>query len=252
MQSPKIIAANWKMYKTLPEVVSYFSQFNRVLETLPNKQSKEIIFFTPSMLLTTVKSVAHNSIGAQNIHHEEEGAFTGETSIKMIKDLCSWVLAGHSERRLHCHETDEQINKKVKLALQHQKKVMLCIGETTEEREQGKTEEVLKMRLFNTLKGVYTLKNVAITYEPYWAISNGNPLHQPATPEMVEKVHTNIYNTLLEKYSPDEAGNIAILYGGSVKKENVAAFTAKQHVNGVLVGRASLDPEEFLEIIMQC
>lgn len=240
----KILAANWKMHKTLPETVDYFSRFEKY-----HAKTLTLLFFLPVIHLPTAKSLTSCPLGVQNIHHEDEGAFTGETSLKMVKEYCSWVLVGHSDRRTYAKETDMEVNKKIKLAKRYSKNIMLCIGETTLEKKMGQTQQALKQRLLTALDTVYDLMNIAITYEPYWAISNGNPEHKPATPEDVEQVHQWIRMILAERYSQETADNCPILYGGSVRKENAALFLKQANINGLLVGNASLNPDEFKDIL---
>lgn len=240
-----LIAANWKMHKTLSEVIDYFSRFEKY-----NSPTMSPIFFLPAIYLPTAKSLTQFHLGVQNIHHEEKGAFTGETSLQMVKDFCSWVLVGHSDRRIYTKETDAEVNKKIKLARKYNKKVMLCVGETALERNEKQTQQVLKQRLIAALDNIHDIANIAITYEPYWAISNGNPAHKPATPEDAEQAHQWIRAILTEKYTQEAAEQCPILYGGSVKKENAAIFHKQTNINGLLVGNASLDPDEFGEIVI--
>ena len=240
-----IIAANMKMYKTHAEIVDYFSQYNQKKQ----ETDKEVVFFVSPIFLPTTKALTNATLGAQNIHHKDAGAFTGETSITMVKPYCSWILVGHSERRQQAYETNEQINEKIKLAQKHHKKVMLCIGENAKERNAGKTKHILETKLKEGLIGINSLKNMAIAYEPYWAISKGDPNHKPATPEEVEIIHKTIKEILLEKYTSQEVNNVSILYGGSAKKDNATIFLAQPTIHGLLIGRASLDPEHFMSII---
>jgi triosephosphate isomerase (TIM) len=239
-----IIAANWKMHKTADEAMEYMEQFARIHT---QEEQKEIVFFPATMHLPLLKEGGNIKIGAQNIHTEQKGAYTGETSIRMIAPHCSWVLVGHSERRREAHESNKEANKKAILSLENGKNVMFCIGENKEQRTTGKTESVLKEQLEEGLKNIHSLNNIAIAYEPSWAISNGDPLHKTATPEDAKQAAQLIRSILKEKYQ--NAEDTPILYGGSVKRDSVGMFTSLPNINGVLVGGASLDAEHFSEII---
>ena len=176
------------------------------------------------------------------------GAYTGEVSPLMLKDLgVNTVIIGHSERRQYYGETNEVVNSKVLLALQNNMDVVMCVGETLEEREGGKLEEVLKAQLEVGLKGVepYQMSAITIAYEPVWAIGTG----KTATPEDADKAHAFIRATVAELFSKDVAENLIIQYGGSVKAENVKALMAKENIDGALVGGASLTLEKFLPIM---
>ena len=239
-----IIAANWKMYLTADEAMGYMEQFAKIHK---QEEHKEIIFFPATMHLPLLKEAGNIKIGAQNIHSKEKGAYTGETSIRMIAPHCSWVLVGHSERRREAHESNEETNVKAKLSLENGKKVMFCVGENREQRAAGRTENTLREQLEKGFKDINSLQNIAIAYEPSWAISNGDPNHKTATPEDAEQAAQLIKSILKEKYSTVEG--TPILYGGSVKKDSVEMFTSLPNINGVLVGGASLDAEHFSEII---
>jgi triosephosphate isomerase len=189
-------------------------------------------------------------IGAQNMNDAKKGAFTGEIAGVMLKDAgAEFVILGHSERRHIFHENDEFINKKVLRALKDDIQPILCIGETEEERQGNKTEEVLERQLTKCLKGVpeEDAENLIIAYEPVWAIGSG----KVATPEIAEKAHNFIRHTLAKLFE-NVAQKIYILYGGSVKPENISALMKKKDVEGALVGGASLEVESFIELIKNC
>jgi triosephosphate isomerase len=204
----------------------------------------------PFTALDAVSGVLKGSpilLGAQNMAPEEEGAHTGEVSVLMLKELgVETVILGHSERRHVYGEDDELVNKKVELALSHQMGVILCIGETLQQREAGNAEEVVVRQLSAGLDGVSesNLQHVTIAYEPVWAIGTGHT----ATPDDAEAIHKIIRNKLRDFYGQDAADTMVIQYGGSVKPKNIADLMAKDNIDGALVGGASLKSETFVPI----
>lgn len=222
-----LIIANWKMNMDSKEVISFFKKFKTT-----NKN--DIVICPPFTLLNEVRELIKNTsikLGAQNMYFEEEGAFTGEISALMLKDIgCEYVILGHSERRLLFDETDSSINKKIKAALKHDLKPILCIGETLKQRKNNETMKIIKDQLKNIKE------DIVIAYEPIWAIGTG----KNATPQQAEEVHKFIRG-LLSK-------NTQIIYGGSVKKDNVKDLMQMNNINGALVGGASLDPKSFAKI----
>lgn len=191
---------------------------------------------------------ANISLGAQNLHAEEEGAFTGEVSGKMLVDAgATWTLVGHSERRIQFGEQDQQINLKVRRALTSGLKVILCVGETLEERENGKHQEVVRRQLTAGMHQIHhdDLHQIVIAYEPVWAIGTG----KTATPEDAQEMHAFIRSEISTFSKPKIASSMRILYGGSVKPDNAKELFACQDIDGGLVGGASLKPETFLSIL---
>ena len=187
-------------------------------------------------------------VAAQNMNDHTSGAYTGEVAPDMLKDLgVNTVILGHSERRTYYKESDEFINKKVLLAIQEGMDVVLCVGETLEEREAGKLEQVLSTQLEGDLKDVSAadMKHITVAYEPVWAIGTG----KTATPEDADSAHAFIRSKIAEMYSSDIAENLIIQYGGSVNASNVKALMAKENIDGALVGGASLSVEKFLPIL---
>ena len=188
------------------------------------------------------------SIGGQNMHWEKEGAFTGETSSGMLLAVgCTHVIIGHSERRQYFGETDDTVNLKAKAALEAGLIPIVCVGEVLEEREAGLTEDVLRrqcLRAFNAISGKKAHKLV-VAYEPVWAIGTG----KTATPQMAADAHALIRNEASKAFGDEMAANLRILYGGSVKPENVKALMAQEEIDGALVGGASLDPKSFTAIV---
>jgi len=240
------IAGNWKMYKTVPEAVALASDLAKKLSNCGEK----IMIAPPFTALQAVSEALKGSnimLGAQNMGPEESGAHTGEVSVLMLKDLgVEAVILGHSERRHSYLESDTLINTKVKLALKHGLEVILCVGETLEEREGGRLESVLRRQLAEGLRGVESsaLDRVTIAYEPVWAIGTG----KTATPEDADAVHAFCRGVLAELYGKAAAKDIVIQYGGSVKPDNAAALMAKANIDGALVGGASLKAESFVPI----
>lgn len=242
------IAGNWKMYKTISEATNLVASIKAGVHTATGCE----IVVCPSF--TTLSAVAHAikecpiELGAQDMHPETEGAFTGEISPLMLKDVgCRYVILGHSERRRSFHETDEFINQKVRTALKYSLVPIVCIGETLEEREARKAFEMVKTQFDGSLKDLTPedIQRTVIAYEPVWAIGTG----RTATPEQAEQMHTYIRRLLHEKYGEEIAGRVLILYGGSVRPENMGALMLKPNVDGALVGGASLKAESFIQIV---
>lgn len=234
----KIFAANWKLYKNPQETKKFFTEF-----LIPGTDS-ELYFFPPALCVEQALICTQGTrvqIGLQNISEYLEGAFTGENSAQTAKTMgCSAILVGHSERRTMFLETNEQIHKKVITAIVLNLKVMLCIGETLQERESGKTEVVLQQQLEIALKGVADCSDLMIAYEPVWAIGTG----KTATPKLANDTHQFIFSWLQSKGWE----KTPILYGGSVKPENSQELMNQEFISGFLVGGASLNPESFARI----
>ena len=233
-----IIAANWKMNKTVKEAVSFVKEFKELVKDVKNVN---MIICPPSTSLYSIHEELEDSnvnLGAQNIYFEKKGAFTGEISALMAKELCKYVIIGHSERRGIFNEDNSLINKKVKAALDNNLTPIFCIGESPEEKETGKSKDVVKTQIKEGLKGVDT-KNIIIAYEPIWAIGTG----KTATPDIAQDMHAFIKGIV---------GNVPVLYGGSVKPENVKELMKEKDIDGALVGGASLDAKSFSEIVMGC
>jgi triosephosphate isomerase len=240
------IAGNWKMHKTIHESVALASE---LVVKLAGCKEKVMIAPAFTALAEVAKVLAGTNIllGAQNMGPEEQGAHTGEVSVLMLKDIgVKVVILGHSERRHSYLETDALVNRKVLLALSHGLEVILCVGETLEERESGRLEIVLATQLREGLSGVTeaNLGKVTIAYEPVWAIGTG----KTATPEDADAVHAYCRNVIASLYGGEQAKTIIIQYGGSVKADNAAALMAKSNIDGALVGGASLKVESFAPI----
>jgi triosephosphate isomerase (TIM) len=248
MKRTPLIAGNWKMYKTGSEAVATAEKLSKLSETINSVD----IMIAPTYLslpLVAQKLAGTNvKIGAQNLYFEKEGAYTGEVSAEMIKDTkAEYVIIGHSERRQFFGETDESVCKKIKAATMGNLIPVMCIGESEEDRDKNNTFPVLDKQVKNGLKdlGSEDLKTLVLAYEPIWAIGTG----KTASVEQVDEVHKYLRSLITQLFSSDFADNIRILYGGSVKPENVKELMALEDVDGALVGGASLDPDKFIKII---
>jgi triosephosphate isomerase len=243
-----IIAANWKMHKTVAESVDFSLRLAKECEGL---EEREVIIAPPATALYSVSQVLKGStahLSAQNMHWEEKGAFTGEISAPMLADMgCEYVLIGHSERRTLFGETNETVNKKLRTALNFGLKPIVCIGETLKERESEATFDVIKKQVNEGLNNISTgdIECVSIAYEPVWAIGTG----KTATPELAEEVHRFIREILSSGFGESVGAETAVIYGGSVTPQNIGELMVKPNINGALVGGASLDLESFTGII---
>jgi triosephosphate isomerase len=247
MKKP-LIAGNWKMFKTISEAVSLI---NTIKAGVAQIRDCEIVVCPPFTALASVSKELEGTeieLGAQNMHPEIEGAFTGEISPTMIKDVrCRYVILGHSERRQYFGEASTFVNEKLKTALKYSLNPIVCIGETLEQREAKQQFEVVKAQFeesFKDLTKEEVLKTV-IAYEPVWAIGTG----KTASPEQAEQMQSYVRRLLKEKYGNDVSVKIPILYGGSVKPDNIGELMKKPNVDGALVGGASLKGEAFVQII---
>lgn len=239
-------AGNWKMHMTASEASSLAEALVSELSDVSNKLMVAPPFTSIPAVATALKG-SNILLGAQNMAPEESGAHTGEVSPLMLKDAgVSVVILGHSERRHVYGETDELINRKVKLALDHGLEVILCIGETLEERDAGSVDEVVTQQLESGLRGVDErhLGPVTIAYEPVWAIGTG----RTATPDDANAVHTTVRSWFADRYSQKASDAVCIQYGGSVKPDNVQGLMAKSNIDGALVGGASLKVDSFSAI----
>jgi triosephosphate isomerase len=243
-----VIAGNWKMYKTQAEARAYFSALAPLVQGCVHC---DIIVAPPfTALAAAVESVKGTpiSIAAQDMHGEPEGAFTGEVSAAMLAEAgCRAVIIAHSERRQFFGETDERANKKVKAALAAGLTPILCVGELLAEREAGKTEEVLARQFSGGVAALTgsEFSRIILAYEPVWAIGTG----RTATPEMAAQAHRFLRKQAAENFTPERAGGLKILYGGSVKPDNIKGLMAQVEIDGALVGGASLKAEAFASIV---
>ena len=243
----KVIAGNWKMNMLPDETIKYIDELAKLVKDTKN----EVILSVPYTDLFYALLTAQNTnikIGAQNMHYEEKGAYTGEVSGKMLKSInVDYVIIGHSERRQYFNETDESVNKKVKAAFANGLKPIVCVGETLEQREENKTVEIITKQVELALKGLTEaqVENTIIAYEPIWAIGTG----KTATSEDANNSIKAIRNKIAEIYGQNIADRVIIQYGGSVKSKNAKELFTMSDIDGGLVGGASLEPEEFSKIV---
>jgi triosephosphate isomerase len=247
MRKP-IIAGNWKMYKTIPEgrclvqgVIQKLAGFNEV----------EVVFCPPFTALSSVKELTRGTsfgLGAQDLFWKEQGAFTGEVSPLMLKDIgCDYVIIGHSERREHFGETDESVNLKVKAALAAGIKPIICVGESLAQREAGETQSLIKRQTELALQGIEAsaIPQIVIAYEPIWAIGTGKSSNGTDANQVIGLIR----KTVADIFENKAAQQMRIQYGGSVKPENIKEFMDQPEIDGALVGGASLEMESFIKII---
>ncbi len=243
----KVIAGNWKMNMLPDETITYIDKLAELVKDTEN----EVILCVPYTDLFYALLTAQNTnikIGAQNMHFEEKGAYTGEVSPKMLKSInVEYVIIGHSERRQYFNETDETVNKKIKSAFEYGLKPIVCVGETLEQREAGKTTEVITKQTELALQGLTAeqVENTIIAYEPIWAIGTG----KTATSEDANNSIKDIRNKIAQNYGQNVADRVIIQYGGSVKAKNAKELFNMSDIDGGLVGGASLDVQEFSNIV---
>jgi len=247
-----VIAANWKMHKTHLEAIRDVQKLSYLLDR-EDADHVEVVICPPFTALRAVQTLIESDrlpygLGAQNVHFEEKGAFTGEISAAMLEALkCRYVIVGHSERRQIFGETDEVVNKKVRAVFAHAMTPILCVGETLDEREAGATRDRVAGQVRRGLQGVGPddAGKIVVAYEPIWAIGTG----RNAEPADAGQVIGMIRETLASQYSSELADGVRVQYGGSVKAGNIRDFMAHPEIDGALVGGASLDPEEFALIV---
>lgn len=245
----KIVAGNWKMNKNLQDGVALAKEINDICKA--DKPNCEVVICTPFIHLASVAQILDQSVvalGAENCADKEKGAYTGEVSAEMVKSAgAQYVILGHSERRQYYNETPEILKEKVLLALQNGLKVIFCCGETLEEREAGKQNEVVKAELEGSVFNLSAeeWKNIVLAYEPIWAIGTG----KTATSDQAEEMLGYIRSIVAGKYGSEAAENTSILYGGSCKPSNAAELFSKPDIDGGLIGGASLKAQDFKGII---
>ncbi|MFF5995238.1 triose-phosphate isomerase [Lysinibacillus sp. KU-BSD001] len=247
MRKP-ILAGNWKMYKSFDEAVEFVEA---VRESIPSEEKVDAVICAPAIYLPTLVDIATETdlaIGAQNMHFEQEGAFTGEVSPAQLAAIhVDYVILGHSERREMFNETDEAVNKKVKAALAHGIVPIICCGETLEEREEGQTEAKVSGQIRAALEGFTAdeVSHMVLAYEPIWAIGTG----KTATADDANETCGAIRKVVADMYGSATAEAIRIQYGGSVKPENIVELLSKEHIDGALVGGASLQVDSYLKLL---
>lgn len=248
MRKP-IIAGNWKMNKNIEEAISLIEEMRDELDAI---EGVEVVICPPFVSLSAAADLVKGTsiaLSAQNMYFKEKGAYTGEISPLMLKDLCQWVILGHSERRKYFGETDALVNRKVKAALAHGLTPIICVGESLEQHEAGQTEEWVIGQIRAALDSLSAkqVRGIVIAYEPIWAIGTG----RPATGEGANQIIGLIRRTIAELYNKATAQAIRILYGGSVKPKNVTEFMIQPEIDGALVGGASLRAADFVAIVQE-
>ncbi len=248
MRTP-LVAGNWKMHNTAAETRALISEMLPALDAL---DGVEKVVCPPATSLAAAASLLRGSsigLGAQNMHWEEKGAFTGELSPSMVAEFCRYVILGHSERRKYFGETDETVNRKLRSAISHALVPIVCIGETLEENEAGKTGEVLARQIREGFRGISPADapGIVVAYEPIWAIGTG----RAATGEDANRIVAETIRPALSSLFGEAAQRIRVLYGGSVKPANAAEFFSQEEIDGALVGGASLRAADFIEITRQ-
>lgn len=244
----KVIAANWKMYKTPAEARKFMEEF---VPLVKGHHRDHIVICPPLTDLHVVVEAAKETnihVGAQNVYWELEGAYTGEISCGMLRGVgCEYVIIGHSERRQYFGETDGTVNRKLECALESGLAPIVCVGEVLEEREANITEDVLRRQCTNAFRGISAAKaaKLCVAYEPVWAIGTG----KTATPQMAADAHRIIRGEAAKAFGKEFADKLPILYGGSVKPENANSLMSEPEIDGALVGGASLKPESFAAIV---
>ncbi|MSQ06484.1 MAG: triose-phosphate isomerase [Dehalococcoidia bacterium] len=239
-----VVAGNWKMNTTLAEATALAAGVREGMKAL---RGVEVILCPPFISLAAVRDAVRGSsikVGAQNMHFEKSGAFTGEVSAAMLQGLCDYVILGHSERRQLFGEDDGLINRKVKAAFAHGLRPILCVGETLEQRESGRAAQVVGQQVKAGLAGVHDITGLVVAYEPVWAIGTG----RAATPEIAAEVMGGTIAEALRELFGAAAGQVPLLYGGSVNPGNVAGYAGQASIHGALVGGASLQAAQFVEI----
>jgi triosephosphate isomerase len=246
-----ILVGNWKLHNNITESIKLVTALKNMLGDSVGVETVVAPPFTSLYSVSVAIQETPIKLGAQNCFWEDEGPYTGEVSAPFLKDVgCDYVIVGHSERREHFGETDEIINRKIHALLNVELTPIFCIGETARQRHEKKTFEVIEHQMRRGLidVGMHDLTHFIIAYEPVWAIGTGDT----ARPSQVDEVHTFIRNFLAKLYDAPTANGIRLLYGGSVKEDNLSDLLQVQHVDGVLVGSASLDPEQFSKMIRLC
>jgi len=241
------IAGNWKMNTTATEAERLVLE---MLEKLDRMEGVEKVLCPPFVSLVAISMMLQGSsikLGAQNMYFEAKGAYTGEISPLMLRELCEFVILGHSERRWYFKETDEIVNKKVKAALANRLKPILCVGERLDENEAGKTEEVVNRQVAGALNNIEPVRDLVIAYEPVWAIGTGKAASGAQAAATIQFIH----DVVAKLWNKSIAQDLRILYGDSVTSTNIAEFISHPEIDGALVGGASLKAEEFVSIIEQ-
>ena len=239
------LVGNWKMNTTIHEAGFLAAAIRNNLEDIAGV---EVVLCPPFVSLSEVASVVKGSnirVGAQNMHYEDKGAFTGEISPLMLQGLCKYVILGHSERRRDFAETDDLVSRKASVALSHNLRPIICVGEGLEERKEGRAEQVVSRSLAGSLAGIESPNRIVVAYEPIWAIGTG----EAATGGQAQEMCRLIRQQLADLFGEGAAERIPVLYGGSVSSDNIDEFVSQQDIDGALVGGASMSSDQFVEIV---
>jgi len=247
MRKP-LVAGNWKMNKTVEQATLLVADMLPGLEAVKTVDRVLCPPYTSLMVVAGMLAGTEIGLGSQNLHWEESGAYTGEVSPLMIKEFCSYVIIGHSERRAYFNETDDNVNKKVKSAFAHGLTPIVCVGETLEEYEGGKTESKVAGQVAQDFAGIENTdaENLIVAYEPIWAIGTGKAASSEQANEIIKNV---VRKNLAVLFGDGVSDKIRILYGGSVKSHNAGEFFSQSDIDGGLIGGASLKPEDFVKIV---
>ena len=240
-----LVAGNWKMNTTVQEAAALASA---VRDALDDVSDVDVVLCPPYVFLIQVESAlsgSHIHVGAQNMHYEDKGAFTGEVSPMMLVGVCGYVILGHSERRRDFAETDDLVNRKARKALEAGLRPIICVGEVLEERQQGREEAVVSASLTACLNGISSPRYLAIAYEPVWAIGTG----LSATSEQAQAMASLIRRMLTDQFGEQGAASVPVLYGGSVTPDNIGDLASQRDIDGALVGGASLNADQFADIV---
>ncbi len=246
MRKP-IIAGNWKMHKTIVEGIEFVNDIKKEVEGT----EIDVVLCVPYLMLSYLKTLTDGTnikIGAQNMHYEDDGAFTGEISSQMLKSIkVDYVIIGHSERRAYYNETNQSVNKKIKKALEVGIRPILCVGETLQERESGKMNDVVKNQIVQALDGVSKedMPSVVIAYEPIWAIGTGKTASAKDAQTMIKAIR----QIIADIYDEEVSEEVQLQYGGSVKPSNIEELMQQEDIDGALVGGASLNTSDFIELV---
>jgi triosephosphate isomerase (TIM) len=246
MRKP-VLAGNWKMHMTIAEATDFVRSIRRGLNDIRGIDRVLCPTFTVLPVVKDLLSATQIGLGAQNMHWEEKGAYTGEISPRMVQELCQYVILGHSERRAYFGETDEGVNRKIKAALAHDLTAIVCVGETEEQHDAGRTEQVVGGQIRDCLAGLtaHDVTQLVVAYEPIWAIGTGKAATAAGAGSVIG---LTIRGTISTLYDEATAQAVRVQYGGSVKPDNIAEFMAHPDIDGALVGGASLKPD-FVELV---
>ena len=239
-----ILAGNWKMNTTVPDAVVLAAQLRDELDKVFGLEKVICPPFVSLMALSSMFDGTTIQLGAQTMHAEEKGAYTGEVSVQMLVGICKYVILGHSERRQLFGETNESVNLKMKAAIAHAITPIICVGETLNDRESGKAKDVVLNQLRASISGIGATTKIAIAYEPLWAIGTGIA----ATSTDAEDMMSDIRDMLTDTYGVSFSNQVSLLYGGSVNSNNIGEYITQKNINGALVGGASLEASSFIDI----